>query len=90
MTSKQQEKTPPVIILVAGHWLGAWAWDEVAEQLTSNGMQAIPITLPGLDDQDPQRANRTLEEQVAAIQSVVDAQGGNVCLLYTSPSPRDS
>lgn len=84
MTSKQQEKTPPVIILVAGHWLGAWAWDEVAEQLTSNGMQAIPITLPGLDDQDPQRANRTLEEQVAAIQSVVDAQGGNVVLVAHS------
>lgn len=84
MTSKQQEKTPPVIILVAGHWLGAWAWDEVAERLTSNGMHAIPITLPGLDDQDPQRANRTLDEQVATIQSAIDVQGGNVVLVAHS------
>ncbi|MGK4065915.1 alpha/beta hydrolase [Rothia sp. HC945] len=84
MTSKQQEKAPPVIILIAGHWLGAWAWDEVAEQLSSDGMRAIPITLPGLDDQDPQRATRTLDEQVAAIQSVVDAQGGDVVLVAHS------
>lgn len=84
MTSKQQEKAPPVIILIAGHWLGAWAWDEVAEQLTSEGMRAIPITLPGLDDQDPQRANRTLDEQIEAIQSVVDAQGGDVVLVAHS------
>lgn len=73
-----------MIILIAGHWLGAWAWDEVAEQLTSEGMRAIPITLPGLDDQDPQRANRTLDEQIEAIQSVVDAQGGDVVLVAHS------
>lgn len=84
MTSKQQEKAPLVIILIAGHWLGAWAWDEVAEQLSSEGMQAIPITLPGLDDQDPQRATRTLDEQVVAIQSVVDAQGSDVVLVAHS------
>lgn len=84
MTSKQQAEAPPAIILIPGHWLGAWAWDEVVEQLASEGMRAIPITLPGLDDQDPQRATRTLDEQIAAIQSVVDAQGGDVVLVAHS------
>lgn len=84
MTSKHQEKAPPAIILIAGHWLGAWAWDEVVEHLTSDGMRAVPITLPGLDVHDPQRATRTLDEQITAIQSVVDAQGGDVVLVAHS------
>ena len=73
-----------MIILIAGHWLGAWAWNEVTEQLSSGGMRAIPITLPGLDDQDPQHASRTLDEQAEAIQSVVDTQGGDVVLVAHS------
>ncbi|GAA4791565.1 alpha/beta hydrolase [Corynebacterium canis] len=84
MTSNHQEKASPAIILIAGHWLGAWAWDEVVEQLTSDGMRAIPITLPGLDVHDSQRATRTLDDQIAAIQSVVDAQGGDVVLVAHS------
>jgi hypothetical protein len=51
----------PNTILIAGHWLGAWAWDEVLEQLDT----AVAITLPGLDGDDPERAARTLDDQVA-------------------------
>lgn len=57
----------PTIVLIAGHWLGAWAWDEVREQLTTDGHRVVALTLPGLDPDDPERAARTLDEQVAAI-----------------------
>jgi pimeloyl-ACP methyl ester carboxylesterase len=57
----------PTIILLAGHWLGAWAWDEVLEHLGSHDSRATALTLPGLDPDDPDRAARTLDDQAAAI-----------------------
>ncbi|MGW3725687.1 alpha/beta fold hydrolase [Streptomyces sp. NPDC000851] len=35
-------------VLVAGAWLGAWAWDEVAAQLRAAGHGVHPLTLSGL------------------------------------------
>jgi pimeloyl-ACP methyl ester carboxylesterase len=35
-------------VLVAGAWLGAWAWDEVAAELRAAGDDAHPVTLTGL------------------------------------------
>ncbi|MDH6213864.1 alpha/beta fold hydrolase [Streptomyces pseudovenezuelae] len=35
-------------VLVAGTWLGAWAWDEVADGLRAAGDEAHPLTLTGL------------------------------------------
>ncbi|MFJ8533638.1 alpha/beta fold hydrolase [Streptomyces sp. NPDC093591] len=35
-------------VLVAGTWLGAWAWDEVAAELRSAGHDVHPLTLSGL------------------------------------------
>lgn len=72
-------------ILIAGHWLGAWAWDEVSEQLSLLGSPSQAITLPGLDPNDPQRAIRTLDDQVAAIeQAIADAGGEPVTLVAHS------
>ncbi len=34
--------------MVAGAWLGAWAWDEVAAELRAAGHEAHPLTLSGL------------------------------------------
>ncbi len=56
----------PVILLIAGHWLGAWAWDEVLEHLTTDA-RAVAMTLPGLHEDDPGRAVRTLDDQAAAV-----------------------
>ncbi len=69
MTTNTSE---PTIILIAGHWLGAWAWDEVVEHLTAAGRRAIPMTLPGLDEEDRERASRTLDDQAAAIEQAMD------------------
>jgi pimeloyl-ACP methyl ester carboxylesterase len=57
----------PTIILIAGHWIGAWAWDDVLEHLKTDHTRAIALTLPGLDGDDPERATRTLDDQAAAI-----------------------
>jgi len=77
------ERTPS-ILLIPGHWLGAWAWDDVLEHLTDRGRTAIPMTLPGLDEADPDRASRTLEEQAAAIVRTAAAQGDPVVIAAHS------
>ena len=71
----------PSIILIAGHWLGAWAWDEVLEHLKNDHPDASALTLPGLDANDPERATRTLEDQCAAILQVISHQGDRPVLL---------
>ncbi|MFD2348213.1 alpha/beta fold hydrolase [Nonomuraea ferruginea] len=35
-------------VLVPGFWLGAWAWDEVAQELRAAGHQVRAVTLTGL------------------------------------------
>ncbi|MDF1488880.1 alpha/beta fold hydrolase [Tessaracoccus caeni] len=67
----------PTIILIAGHWLGAWAWDEVLEHLATGNSEAVAITLPGLDPHDPERASRNLDDQVAAILELIAERGGS-------------
>lgn len=72
------------IILVPGHWLGAWAWDQVMESLGAGGRRAVPLTLPGLDPTDPERSSRTLDEQVAAIEQALTADGGLAVIVAHS------
>jgi pimeloyl-ACP methyl ester carboxylesterase len=57
----------PIIILIAGHWLGAWAWNDVLEHLKTDRSRAFAMTLPGLDADDPERATKTLDDQAAAV-----------------------
>ena len=76
--------TKSPIVLIPGHWLGAWAWDEVLEHLTAGNAAATALTLPGLDPEDPARTTRTLEEQAAAITDVVTRLGGPVTLVAHS------
>ena len=76
--------TKSPIVLIAGHWLGAWAWDEVLEHLAAGNAAATALTLPGLDPEDPARTTRTLEEQAAAITDVVTRLGGPVTLVAHS------
>lgn len=72
------------ILLIPGHWLGAWAWDEVLEHLTSLGHRAIPLTLPGLDETDADRVTRTLDDQVAAIEQAATRSSGPVVIVAHS------
>ena len=67
----------PITLLIAGHWLGAWAWDEVLAQLQAEGVEATALTLPGLDAADPDRTLRTLDDQSAAIVDTIMLHGGS-------------
>lgn len=74
----------PTIILIAGHWLGAWAWEDVLEHLETDGrrsVDAVAMTLPGLDADDPERAAKTLDDQAAAILSVIAEHGNRPVVL---------
>jgi pimeloyl-ACP methyl ester carboxylesterase len=74
----------PTILLIPGHWLGAWAWDDVLAHLTSLGHRAIGLTLPGLDETDTNRLTRTLEEQAAAIEQAATGSSGPVVIVAHS------
>ncbi|KUM32782.1 alpha/beta fold hydrolase [Arthrobacter sp. EPSL27] len=78
------ETSNPTILLIPGHWLGAWAWDEVVEHLTSLGHGAVPLTLPGLDVTDTGRVARTLDEQAAAIEQAAAGSSGPVVIVAHS------
>ncbi|MFJ6420615.1 alpha/beta fold hydrolase [Streptomyces hydrogenans] len=61
------------ILLIAGLWLDASAWDEVVPELTALGHRPVPVALPGQGDGD---ASATLEDQVRAVLAAVDAAEG--------------
>ncbi|MCI0686476.1 MAG: alpha/beta hydrolase [Sporichthyaceae bacterium] len=54
-------------VLVAGAWLGAWAWDDVVPALRSAGHGTHPLTLSGLADKQGVPAG-----QQTHVQDIVD------------------
>lgn len=72
------------IILVPGFWLGAWAWDEVADALRAAGHDVTALTLPGLDDVATDRSTIRLTDHVDAICDAVAAAGRPVVLAVHS------
>jgi len=84
MAETQETSTP--IILVPGFWLGAWAWDEVAATLRSDGHDVTAITLPGLDHVHTGRSGITFADHVDAIVEAVEAAPAPVVLAVHSAS----
>jgi pimeloyl-ACP methyl ester carboxylesterase len=74
------------IILVPGFWLGAWAWDEVAERLRADGHDVTAITLPGLESADADRSNISLADHVDAIVDAIEKADSPVVLALHSAS----
>lgn len=62
------------ILLVGGLWLDASVWDDVVGQLEARGHRAVPVSLPGQGDGD---AAATLDDQVAAVLTALDAADGS-------------
>jgi pimeloyl-ACP methyl ester carboxylesterase len=58
------------IVLVAGLWLDASSWSEVAAGLAARGHRATAVSLPGQGDGN---TSATLADQVGAVVSAVDA-----------------
>ncbi len=82
----EQRGTSAPVILVPGFWLGAWAWDEVADSLRADGHDVTPITLPGLDSVDTDRSGITFADHVDAIVEAVEANDSPVVLAVHSAS----
>lgn len=57
------------ILLVAGLWFDASAWDDVVRPLESRGHRAVPVALPGQGDGN---TAATLADQVAPVVAAVD------------------
>lgn len=74
------------IILVPGFWLGAWAWDEVADLLRADGHDVTALTLPGLESPETERSNITFADHVDAICAAIEAVGEPVVLVVHSAS----
>lgn len=77
------DSTPP-ILLIAGHWLGGWAWDDIREHLDTDHSRVTALTLPGLDANDPARATKTLEDQATAVLTALadlDASDGERAVI---------
>jgi pimeloyl-ACP methyl ester carboxylesterase len=72
------------IILVPGFWLGAWAWDEVAETLRNDGHDVTALTLPGLESVDTDRSKITFAAHVDAICDAVTGAKAPVVLAVHS------
>jgi pimeloyl-ACP methyl ester carboxylesterase len=72
------------IVLVPGFWLGAWAWDEVADALRADGHDVTALTLPGLESTDTDRSAITLSDHVDAICEAVMAARAPVVLAVHS------
>lgn len=79
--------TPTSFVLVPGYWLGGWAWDAVAAHLRDRGHSVIPVTLAGLDPNDPHRAERTVADQVDSLRSAVSTAGADgSCVVLVAHS----
>ena len=72
------------IVLVPGFWLGAWAWDAVAERLRAAGHEVLAVTLPGLESVDADRSGITMADHVDAIVAAVESAGRPVALALHS------
>jgi len=57
------------VVLVAGLWLRASAWDDVVHALDELGHHGIPVSLPGQGDD---AGGATLQDQVDAVLAAVD------------------
>lgn len=78
------QMSTPTILLIPGHWLGAWAWDDVTTKLTAAGRAVVALTLPGLDPSDAHRMTRTIDDQAAAIRDAAAVHPGSCVIVAHS------
>jgi pimeloyl-ACP methyl ester carboxylesterase len=69
------------IILVPGFWLDASSWDAVTPALDAAGHRPRPLTLPGKESPDANRAGITLKDHIDAVVEAIDHAPGKVVLV---------
>jgi pimeloyl-ACP methyl ester carboxylesterase len=75
------------ILLIPGLWLDGSSWEAVLPALQQAGHRTHPLTLPGMDSPDADRAGITLRDHVDAVVGVIDsldpADGGIVLVGHS-------
>jgi pimeloyl-ACP methyl ester carboxylesterase len=61
------------VILIPGFWLDASSWDEIVPVLEQAGHRTHPLTLPGMESTDADRAEITLRDHVDAVAAAIDS-----------------
>jgi pimeloyl-ACP methyl ester carboxylesterase len=61
------------VILIPGFWLDASSWDEIVPVLEQAGHRTHPLTLPGMESTDADRAAITLRDHVNAVVAAIDS-----------------
>jgi pimeloyl-ACP methyl ester carboxylesterase len=61
------------IILIPGFWLDASSWDDIVPVLEQAGHRTHPLTLPGMESKDADRAAITLRDHVDAVVAAIDS-----------------
>lgn len=61
------------LILIPGLWLDGSSWDDVVPVLEAAGHRTHPLTLPGMQALDADRAGITLRDHVDAVVAATDA-----------------
>lgn len=74
------------VILVPGFWLGAWAWDDVLAHLRQRGVDAVALTLPGLEPDHPDRGAVGLEDHARAVEAAITAAPGGAPVVLVAHS----
>jgi pimeloyl-ACP methyl ester carboxylesterase len=69
------------IVLVPGFWLDASSWSRVTPAVEQAGHTVYPLTLPGLESQNADRAGIGLRDHVNAVVAAVDELPGPVVLV---------
>ncbi|MCL2782076.1 MAG: alpha/beta hydrolase [Actinomycetia bacterium] len=77
-------KTSSSVILVPGHWLGGWAWDDVAELLSRAGQSPVAVTLTGLDAPETRRDAIRLADHVGSLVAAIRSSASPVVLVAHS------
>ena len=81
-----EKRTGSTFVLVPGHWLGAWAWDDVAARLTELGHPVEAVTLPGASS--PDELPVSLTDQADDLEKVVARRGAPPVLVAHSGAGR--
>lgn len=71
------------IILIAGLWLDASVWDDVAAELRGHRHRPVQLALPGVADRS---AAATLDDQIAAAVAAVDSTDTPVVVGHSAAS----
>jgi pimeloyl-ACP methyl ester carboxylesterase len=72
-------------MLVPGLFMGGWAWEAVAAELTAQGHRALPVTLPGMAERAGESPARVgLGEHTDAVAALLDEQGPGIVLVAHS------